>query len=230
MGLRWRAMKGPTMIRTNEAIKRIRAALKKKTGKTWSVTHGRGTSSCWITVQAPPRRRVNHDPIGDINAPGWYDQPYRERVREVAPPQGKRGMYTSFRECDQIARAFALDYVPDQGLLISPDETELYVTRAETKGRTVAVKRDKYHAHKFSPKQPPPVTPEAPIAITFEPETDKSLASWGISQHGGKYALCRSRFEFVDQETVRVLVPVCFGPLPMLVRLQLALAHQQTLS
>lgn len=42
----------------NEAIRRIRAALKQRSGKTWSVTGGRGTSWGWITIEAPPARRV----------------------------------------------------------------------------------------------------------------------------------------------------------------------------
>lgn len=43
----------------DEAIQRLRAALKRRTGRPWSVSAGRGTSWGWITVQAPPRRRWN---------------------------------------------------------------------------------------------------------------------------------------------------------------------------
>jgi hypothetical protein len=41
----------------NEAIKRIRAALKRRSGKAWSVTGGRGTSWGWIEINSPPARR-----------------------------------------------------------------------------------------------------------------------------------------------------------------------------
>src|SRR6266568_29894 len=41
----------------DEAIVEIRAALKRRSGKTWSVTGGRGTSWGWVTIQAPPARR-----------------------------------------------------------------------------------------------------------------------------------------------------------------------------
>lgn len=41
-----------------EAITLIREALKKRSGKTWSVTGGKGTAWGWITVTAPPKRRV----------------------------------------------------------------------------------------------------------------------------------------------------------------------------
>lgn len=34
----------------------IREALRLRSGKPWSVTRGRGTASCWITITAPPSR------------------------------------------------------------------------------------------------------------------------------------------------------------------------------
>ena len=37
-------------IERKDAVKRIKAALKKKTGKTWSVTGGRGTAWGWLRV------------------------------------------------------------------------------------------------------------------------------------------------------------------------------------
>jgi hypothetical protein len=43
-------------IQRDEAITRIKAALKRRSTKTWSVTGGTGTARSWITVQAPPRR------------------------------------------------------------------------------------------------------------------------------------------------------------------------------
>lgn len=39
------------------AIARIRAALKSRSGKPWSVKGGRGTAWGWITITAPPARR-----------------------------------------------------------------------------------------------------------------------------------------------------------------------------
>lgn len=43
-------------IDRNEAIKRIRTALRKRSGKAWSVTGGRGTAWGWIKIDAPPAR------------------------------------------------------------------------------------------------------------------------------------------------------------------------------
>lgn len=49
----------------NEAIARIRAALKARGGKRWSVRGGRGTSWGWITIIAPPARCAEHGGMTD---------------------------------------------------------------------------------------------------------------------------------------------------------------------
>ena len=43
----------------NEAIRRIREGLKARSGKSWSVTGGRGTAWGWITIDVPPRREAS---------------------------------------------------------------------------------------------------------------------------------------------------------------------------
>src|SRR5512144_3237834 len=40
----------------DETIKRIRTALKRRSGKVWSVTGGRGTAWGWLHIDAPPAR------------------------------------------------------------------------------------------------------------------------------------------------------------------------------
>lgn len=44
----------------DEAIAAIRAALRRRSDRAWSVTGGRGTSWGWITITAPPVRRIDH--------------------------------------------------------------------------------------------------------------------------------------------------------------------------
>jgi len=46
----------PDYTDRNTAIKAIREALKERSGRSWSVTGGRGTAWGWITISAPPRR------------------------------------------------------------------------------------------------------------------------------------------------------------------------------
>jgi hypothetical protein len=65
----------------DDAIKIIRAELKRRSGKTWSVTGGRGTAWGWITIEAPPKRRV---------------QPYG---------------YTSEEDCAELASLLGLENV-----------------------------------------------------------------------------------------------------------------------
>lgn len=42
----------------NAVTSRIRAALKRRSGKRWSVTGGRGTAYGWITIDAAPGRSM----------------------------------------------------------------------------------------------------------------------------------------------------------------------------
>ena len=50
------AQLGELNMDRDDTIREIRAALKRRSGKTWSVTGGRGTSYGWITIKAPPAR------------------------------------------------------------------------------------------------------------------------------------------------------------------------------
>lgn len=43
-------------IERDDVIRIVRTELKRRSGKAWSVTGGRGTSWGWITVTAPPKR------------------------------------------------------------------------------------------------------------------------------------------------------------------------------
>lgn len=45
----------------NDAILRIRKALKERSGKTWSVRGGTGTAWGWITIDVPPAREANRE-------------------------------------------------------------------------------------------------------------------------------------------------------------------------
>lgn len=45
-------------IDRNEAIKQIRENLKRRSGKTWSVTGDRGTAYGWLKVDVPPKQRT----------------------------------------------------------------------------------------------------------------------------------------------------------------------------
>lgn len=96
----------------NAVIARIKAALKARSGKTWSVTGGRGTAYGWITIDAPPARRT------------------ATRDSETG------GEYTTKADRSELAALLGLDSVHLQGVSIaaSSDHYREYVDRAE--GRT----------------------------------------------------------------------------------------------
>lgn len=119
------------IIERKEAVRRIKAALRRKTGKTWSVHGGRGTAWGWLTVEAPKSRRVAHK---ENPAYEWRDfldtgeLPYIE----CAADENRGAWYTSVADCQLLTQAFDLSRkVHYQGLLISPDEWNFYVMRAE---------------------------------------------------------------------------------------------------
>ncbi len=61
----------PAGVDRDEAITTIRAALKKRSGKAWSVRGDRGTAWGWLTITAPPRRcgeygRMSDDDIVEL--------------------------------------------------------------------------------------------------------------------------------------------------------------------
>lgn len=54
-------------LERNDAIKQIRSALRKRSGKAWSVTGGRGTSWGWITITAPPARSTGYGSMNEAD-------------------------------------------------------------------------------------------------------------------------------------------------------------------
>jgi hypothetical protein len=38
---------------TMDVVRRIKLALRTRSGKVWSVTRGRGTTSCWLFIDTP---------------------------------------------------------------------------------------------------------------------------------------------------------------------------------
>lgn len=118
------------MTSRDETIKRIKTALQKRSGKSWSVTGGRGTAWGWITIDAPPARRTwgHRLKAGCVDLPENYE-PY---------DTGLSGGYTSPAERKELATLMGLDSVHCQGISIaaSSEYYAEYLARAE--GRTPA--------------------------------------------------------------------------------------------
>ena len=117
----------------NETIKRIRTALRKRSGKAWSVTGGRGTAWGWITIDAPPARRTEHT----VKRQGaTSDNPEDYEHKDTGEPGG----HMTTTERAELAKLLGRDRpVHQQGVSIPAghDYWQEYIDRAE--GRTPSV-------------------------------------------------------------------------------------------
>ncbi len=115
----------------DETIKRIKTALKRRSGKPWSVTGGRGTAWGWITIDAPPARRTWSNRLKADASPAQLPEDYEEY------DTGQPGHYMSPTERAELGELLGLDRPAHfQGVLIasSSDYYREYIERAE--GRT----------------------------------------------------------------------------------------------
>lgn len=71
------------------AIKLIREALKKRSGKVWSVTGGSGTAYGWLHINAPPARRI-YDSEGNKTA-SKYGYTHPTELAELGRLLGLKG-------------------------------------------------------------------------------------------------------------------------------------------
>jgi hypothetical protein len=125
-------------IDRGEAIKAIRTALKRRTGRTWSVTGGRGTAWGWITIEAPPKRRTgitikNPDYINN----GLYGDPGNPEYILVDSGEPQQFGLMTPEDIQILDQALSLGHrVNQQGITIPPggDYYIEYIARAE--GRT----------------------------------------------------------------------------------------------
>lgn len=118
-------------VTRDETIQAVRTALRRRSGKAWSVTGGRGTGWGWIHVDAPPARRTWHYvETGARDADGM--PVYEERP-------GDTGGHMSPAERAELAGLLGLDAAHFQGVSI-PANSEYYreyVARAEGLSPTV---------------------------------------------------------------------------------------------
>jgi hypothetical protein len=114
----------------DEAIARIRKALKARSGKAWSVKGGRGTAWGWIDIDAPPARRTaEFIKKPDSNTHSMED------YEEV--DTGKPNGHMSPNDRALLSSLLGLERVHHQGISIPAghDFYNEYVARAE--GRPV---------------------------------------------------------------------------------------------
>jgi len=117
----------------NATIKAIKQALQRRSGKTWSVTGGRGTAWGWIEITAPPARRT----AGYDLKPDCPDIPENYVRNDNKYPEG--GSYMTQADKDELKTLLGLDRMHDQGesIAASGDYRREYLARAH--GETPAV-------------------------------------------------------------------------------------------
>lgn len=130
MTLRLVTSAAPRSLDRNEAIARIRDALRRRSGKAWSVTGGRGTAWGWITIDAAPARRTwiwaPREGKGDCPPPGL------ENWQEVDSGKPNSG-HTGPADRAELAKLLGLESVHEQGVSVAAgnDYRREYVDRAE---------------------------------------------------------------------------------------------------
>lgn len=128
-----------TSLDRADTIALIRESLKQRSGKTWSVTGGRGTGYGWITIQAPPARRVAHltNPDWDFrtagpNRDGNIDANGNAPHTEIPADDSHGAYYMSEADCRELSALLGLEWVGVQGVNVaaSSDYYREYVSRA----------------------------------------------------------------------------------------------------
>ncbi len=103
------------------AIKLIRDALRRRSGKTWSVTGGRGTAYGWLSIMPMPSRRVCRHQFDGAECP---------------TPEGceEHRRYMSDADCAELATLLGVEQVHYQGLSIPSGSADyrLWIARAQT--------------------------------------------------------------------------------------------------
>lgn len=111
----------------DETIAAIKAALRRRSRKTWSVTGGRGTAWGWITIDAPPARRTwSHR----LKAGAVTNNPADYEEYDSGTPGGHMGP----ADREALADLLGLESVHQQGESIpaSSDHYSEYTQRAQT--------------------------------------------------------------------------------------------------
>lgn len=109
-----------------DTIRSIKAGLQKRSGKTWSVTGGKGTAWGWLTIEAPPARRTEHTVKKEgRTSSNPEDYEYQDT--------GEKGGNTTLAEREELAKLLCVDSpVHHQGVSIPAggDYWQEYIDRA----------------------------------------------------------------------------------------------------
>lgn len=118
------------------AIAEIKKALKQRTGRSWSVTGGKGTAWGWITINAQPKDRVWEHvklPVAGPNGEEWEEKATAGEYGHMGP---------ELRE--ELRKALNLERVHYQGEMIAPSNKHRLEYVARARGETPTVRGEIY--------------------------------------------------------------------------------------
>lgn len=120
----------------DEAIRKIRAGLQKRSGKPWSVKGGRGTAWGWITIDAPPSRATWSHRLKQTPGVLVPDLPENYEPYDT----GKPGHSMSPQDRAELTKLLGLEQIVSfqgESVPASNNHYQEFVDRAE--GRTPSV-------------------------------------------------------------------------------------------
>ena len=109
----------------NEVINTIKSALQRRSGKTWSVTGGKGTSWGFLSISSPPARCTIRHRLKEGATNDWPES-------WEAYDSGQPGGDLTPADCQELATLLGL-YRPvhNQGLKVCSQDWQNYIDRAE---------------------------------------------------------------------------------------------------
>ena len=124
----------------DEAIARIRTALRRRSGVAWSVKGGRGTAWGWLRISAPPSRLgcgrfhsyvYGGDDCRDCDAQRFELYGGATECSAHACSDSCYRAYLTPEDRATLAHLLGGERVHAQGVVVSPDSREYYVRCAE---------------------------------------------------------------------------------------------------
>lgn len=136
---------GHTSITRDEAIRAIRAGLKRRTGRAWSVTGGRGTAYGWLRIDAPKARRTALYVASDERDP-MTGRPVNV-LTDTGTPQ-PYGLMTA-ADCAALGQALGFDAERDirtmaQGISVASSTAHYVEFIARAEGRRPSAHGQQY--------------------------------------------------------------------------------------
>ena len=127
-------------------IREIRDALRRRTGRSWSVTGGRGTGAAWLHIDAPPaRRECDSHGFRVLSGKDYRSRFWRGPASAVEPEESGTFGYTCADDRRVLGEALGLGrptHAQGQQVPPGPGCREEYIDRANGRKPSRGCTRD----------------------------------------------------------------------------------------